>query len=90
MQKLQEMQKQMEASKKKLNDVKVKEFIPGKVKIKANGNREIENIEILDQEIEMEELEDLLILAINRIIEKASSVHDAEMANSARGMIPGM
>jgi DNA-binding protein YbaB len=91
MQKLQEMQRQVEESKKKLNDIKVEESIEGKVLIKANGNRLVENLEIIDHKnMDKDELEDLLILAINRIIEKAGSVHDAEMANSAKGMIPGM
>lgn len=90
MQKLQEMQKQIEESKKKLNDIKVEEEIEGKIKVKANGNRVIENIEILDDSMEKEELEDYMIMLMNKIIEKAGNVHDAEMANSARGMMPGM
>lgn len=91
MQKLQEMQKKVEESKRKLNDIKVEEGIEGKLKIKANGNRIIENIEIIDHKnMDKEELEDLLILTINRVIEKSSGIHDVEMANSTRGMIPGM
>ena len=91
MQKLQEMQKQIEESKKKLNTIKVEETIEGKVKIVANANRVIESIDVLEhQSMEKEELEDYLILAINKVIEKAGNVHDAEMANSAKGMLPGM
>lgn len=90
MQKLQEMQKQIEESKKKLVDIKVEEEIEGKIKIKANANRVIENVEILDNSIDKEEMEDYLITVINRVIEKAGNIHDNEMASSARGMIPGM
>lgn len=91
MQKLQEMQKQIEESKKKLDTIKVEEKIDGKLKVVANGNRKIESIEILGhQEMDKEELEDYLILALNKVIEKASNVHDSEMANSAKGMMPGM
>ncbi|MCB0478487.1 MAG: YbaB/EbfC family nucleoid-associated protein [Crocinitomicaceae bacterium] len=91
MQKLQEMQKQMEESKKKLDTIKVEEIIEGKLKIVANGNRKIESIEIINhQEMEQEELEDYLIMAMNRVMEKASNVHDSEMASSAKGLIPGM
>lgn len=91
MQKLQEMQKQIEESKKKLDTIKVEESIEGKIKITANANRKIESIEIIGHiQMEKEELEDYLILAINKVIEKAGNVHDAEMANSAKGMLPGM
>ena len=91
MKKLQEMQQVVEESKRKLNDLKVEENINGKILVKANGNRIIENIEILDHKnMEKEELEDILLLALNRVIEKASALHDVEMANSTRGMIPGM
>ena len=70
MQKLQEMQKQMEESKKKLDTIKVEEIIEGKLKIVANGNRKIESIEIINhQEMEQEELEDYLIMAMNRVME---------------------
>lgn len=91
MKKLQEMQQQMELSKQKLNTIKVEEIVDGKIKIQANGNRIIENIEIFNfEKMDKEELEDLLILAMNRVLEKASNVHDSEMANSAKGLIPGM
>lgn len=91
MQKLQEMQKQIEESKKRLKTIKVEESVEGKVKVIANGNREIESIEIIEhQNMEKEELEDYLILAMNRVIEKAGNVHDTEMASQAKGMMPGM
>ena len=91
MQKLQEMQKQIEESKIRLKTVKVEESVEGKVKVIANGNREIESIEIIEhQNMEKEELEDYLILAMNRVIEKAGNVYDTEMASQAKGMMPGM
>ena len=91
MQKLQEMQKQIEESKKRLDTIKVEETIEGKVKIVANGNRKIESIEVIDHSsMDKEELEDYLILAMNRVMEKAGNVHDSEMASQAKGMMPGM
>jgi len=42
------------------------------------------------QEIDKEQIEDLTLLAINRALENAEKVYEAEMKNVAKGMLPGM
>jgi DNA-binding protein YbaB len=38
----------------------------------------------------MEDLQDLLLTAFNKTLEKADKVNEAEMASSAKGLIPGL
>lgn len=90
--KLQEAQHQMEESKKKLNDVFVEDEVEGGlVKVKANGNRKITNISIDKELIEdgdVEAVEDLVLTAVNKAIEKADKLNESEMAGMASTMMP--
>jgi hypothetical protein len=92
--KMQEAQKQMEALKSRLNDVYVDaESNGGIIKVTANGNKKITDITIDSDYIttcDKDELEDLLIIAVNRAIEKAEKVNESEMQGVARGMMPGL
>ncbi|WP_434036151.1 YbaB/EbfC family nucleoid-associated protein [Formosa sp. 4Alg 33] len=93
--KLKETQQKVEDTKKRLNTVLIDEQSnDGKLKITLTANREIKSIE-MDESLlqDKEELEDYLILTLNKAIEKASSINDAELAATAKdGMpdIPGM
>ena len=66
----------------------------GLLKVTLTANREIKNIEIDSSLLEdIEQLEDYLILTLNKAIEKATAVNEAELAAAAKeGMpnIPGM
>lgn len=90
MEKLQEMQNAVEVSKKKLDAISVEgkaEYIT----IEMTGNRRVKNVRIASEApIDVEELEDLLTIALNRALEQADKINETEMANSARGIIPGM
>ena len=92
--KLQEMKQQMDEIKNRLDTVKVSgEAGSGDVTVTANGNRKITDVKIHEKLLESsrkEELEDLLTVAINRAIEQADRVHEAEMAASARQFLPGI
>lgn len=93
MQKLQEMQKKVEATKVRLNTITVTgEAGNGKVNVVATGNREIKSITINEKltNLDKEELEDLLIIAMNKALENAEAVNDSEMKAASAGMIPGM
>lgn len=95
MAKLKETKKKVEATKQRLNTVLIyEESHDGKVKITLTANREIKTIAIDDDLLEdKEQLEDYLILTLNKAIEKATSVNEAELAAVAKeGMpnIPGM
>lgn len=93
--KLKETQQKVEDTKKRLDTVLVDEVSnDGKLKITLTANRTIKSIEI-DYELleEKEQLEDYLIIALNKAIAKATSINEAELAAIAKeGMpnIPGM
>jgi DNA-binding YbaB/EbfC family protein len=65
----------------------------GKVSVSANGNKKILSITIdeeLVQEADKEQLEDLLLIAVNKALEQAENVNQAEMAAMTQQMFGGM
>ena len=95
MDKLKEAQQQVEKTKTKLNSVLVDEVsADGKLKVTLTANSEIKAISIDDSLLsDAEELEDYLIIALNKALKKASNINENEMAIAAKsGMpnIPGM
>lgn len=93
--KLKETQKKVEETKKRLDTVLVDESSnDGKLKISLTANRTIKAIEIDDELLtDKEQLEDYLIMTLNKAIEKATRVNEAELGAVAKeGMpnIPGM
>lgn len=95
MAKIQEAKKKVEATKKRLDTVLVdQESNDKKLKITLTANREIKSITIDDELLkDKEQLEDYLILTLNKAIKKASNINDTELAAAAKdGMpnIPGM
>lgn len=93
--KLQEAQKKMEETKKRLDTVLVDEqSTDGLLKVTLTANREIKSIHVDDSLLEdKEQLEDYLVLVLNKAIAKATSVNEAELGAVAKeGMpnIPGM
>ena len=93
--KLKETQEKVEATKKRLDTVMIDEASnDGLLRVTLTANRKIKTIEIADELLEdKEQLEDYLILTLNKAIEKATSVNETELAAVAKeGMpnIPGM
>lgn len=93
--KLKETQKKVEETKKRLDTILVDEQSnDGKLKITLTANREIKSLTIDDELLEdKEQLEDYLVLTLNKAIAKATSINEAELAAVAKeGMpnIPGM
>lgn len=93
--KLKEAQEKVEAAKKRMDTVLIDEASnDGLLKITLTANRKIKSIEIDESLLEdKEQLEDYLILTLNKAIEKATSINEAELAAVAKeGMpnIPGM
>ena len=90
MAKLREAQAKIEETKKRLDQVMVDgEAGNGLVVATVTANRQIKNLAIDDQLLEDKEaLEDYLILAMNNALEKASKIHEAEMAAAAKGGLP--
>lgn len=93
--KLKETQAKVEATKKRLDTVLIDEQSnDGLLKITITANRTIKSITVNDELLtDKEQLEDYLILTINKAIERATSVNETEIAAVAKeGMpnIPGM
>lgn len=86
------MEEQQKMLKEKLSSIVIEtEAGDGAVKVTANANREILNIAIdkttIDLE-DLEQLEDLLLVAINRAIEKASLTEAEAAQNLLKDMLP--
>ncbi|HRB71680.1 YbaB/EbfC family nucleoid-associated protein [Flavobacterium sp. WV_118_3] len=93
--KLKETQQKIEDTKKRLDTVLIDEQSnDGLLKVTLTANRTIKSIQIDDSLLDdKEQLEDYLLLVINKAIEKATNVNEAELGAVAKdGMpnIPGM
>jgi len=93
--KLKETQKKVEETKKRLDTITLEERShDGKVTVTLTANRNIRSINIDDNLLQdKEELEDYLVITLNKAIESATKVNEAELAAVAKdGMpnIPGM
>ena len=93
--KLKETQAKVEETKKQLDHVLIDEqSSDGLLKLTITANRTIKSIEV-DPELmqDKEQLEDYLILTLNRAIDRATAMQETELAAVAKeGMpnIPGM
>ncbi|MBI9041354.1 YbaB/EbfC family nucleoid-associated protein [Lutibacter sp.] len=94
MAKLKEAQQKIEATKLRLNTILIDgEAGNGLVKVTVTANRAVKNISISEELTDKEELEDFLVIALNKALEKANSISETELAAAAKdGMpnIPGM
>ncbi|MEZ2414138.1 YbaB/EbfC family nucleoid-associated protein [Muriicola sp. E247] len=93
--KLKETRAKVEATKKRLDTVSLDEkSADGSVSVTITANREIKSIEIEDALLkDKEQLEDYLVITLNKAISRATEVQEAELAAVAKeGMpnIPGM
>ena len=93
--KLKETQQKVEETKKRLDHVLIDEkSSDGLLTVIITANRKIKNITLSDALLQDKEmLEDYLVNFLNKAIEKATNVHETELAAVAKeGMpnIPGM
>ena len=92
--KLQEAQQKMQEGKQKLGSVIIDgDAGNGLVKVSVTGNREVKAITIDTQLMssdKKEELEDLLITALNRALKNAEQAWEDEMKGLAGGMLGGL
>jgi len=90
--KLKETQAKVEATKKRLDTVYVDEqSSDGQLKISLTANRSIKSIEIDDALLkDKEQLEDYLIITLNKAIEKATRVNETELAAVAKDGMPNI
>lgn len=89
---LNNMQNQQEELQKQLAEIMIDtEADGGKIKIRTNAKRELINISIDKSLLEggdPEELEDLLLVAINRALEQAAEKEAAESQRLMKDMLP--
>jgi len=90
--KLKETQKKVIETKKRLDTVLLDESsIDGKLKVRLTANRTIKSISIDDSLLsDKEELEDYLIITLNKAIEKATKVNEAELGAVAKEGMPNI
>lgn len=65
----------------------------GKITVNANGNKVIKSITIDNdflKEADKEELEELLVIALNKAMEQADNVSQTEMAAMTKEMFGGL
>jgi DNA-binding YbaB/EbfC family protein len=95
MNKIKEAQKKVEDTKARLNTVIIDESSSDNMlNVSVSANRSIKSISINDELLKDKEmLEDYLIVTLNKAIDKASAINEAELAAVAKeGMpdIPGL
>ncbi|MBL4625296.1 MAG: YbaB/EbfC family nucleoid-associated protein [Flavobacteriales bacterium] len=91
--KLNEMKKQVEETKARLGNITVEgTSAKGMIKVIANGNREIKDIEINPElfHADRKEVQDLLVLAVNDALAKAKNTEEVEMKGAASGILPNI
>lgn len=95
MNKIKETQQKVEETKERLKTVLIDEqSSDGLLKVTITANREIKNISVANELLEdKEQLEDYLVLTLNKAISKATEVNEGELGAVAKeGMpdIPGL
>jgi DNA-binding protein YbaB len=91
--KLQEMKQKADEAKEKLDHtLLVVEGAGGDIRIEITGNREIKKLKIAAglQHSGGEELEEQLMATLNKAIEQANTLNEAEMKKAASGLLPGI
>jgi len=90
------MQAQQKAGevKKRLDGITVTGIAEGgKITVSANGNKVIQSIvidEALIKDGDKEQLEELLVIAVNKAMEQADNVSQSEMAAMTKEMFGGL
>ena len=85
MDKLKDAQKKVEETKQRLNNVLIDESSSeGKIKVTVTANREIRAINIDNSLLsDAEELEDYLVLTLNKALKRAGEINEQELAAAA-------
>ncbi len=92
MNKLKEAQQKVEETKQRLNTVLIDESSnDSKLKITVTANREIKAISIDPSLLnDAEELEDYMILTLNKALKRANEINEQEMAVAAKAGLPNI
>ncbi len=92
--KVTQIQQKMKEGKERLANVTLEgEAGNGAVKVAVDGNRQVKSIDIAPELLapeKKEEMEDLLLTALNRALKAAENSWEAEMKNAAGGLLGGL
>ncbi len=90
--KLKQAQKKIEETKLRLDTVLIDEqSSDGLLKVTLTANRKIKNLSIDDALLEdKDQLEDYLVTVLNKAIERATTIHEAELAAVAKEGMPNL
>lgn len=90
--KLQETQAKVEEAKKRMDSVTLQEQSNDELlKLTLTANSEIKNVVIAEELLEdKEQLEDYLVLTLNKALKKAKAMHEEELAKVARSGMPNI
>ncbi|WP_372473176.1 YbaB/EbfC family nucleoid-associated protein [Capnocytophaga sp. ARDL2] len=90
--KLQEAQSKVEETKKRLDTVWVDESSSdGLLKVTVTANRQIKSLTISPELLEdAEQLEDYLVMVLNKALTKAEQIHETEIAAVAKNNMPNI
>jgi DNA-binding YbaB/EbfC family protein len=91
--KLQEMKQRAEEVKSKLDETVLEaEGAGGDIRVSITGGRKLKSLQISPalQHGNKEELEEQLLVTLNRAIEKADRLNEEEMKKAAGGLLPGL
>lgn len=89
--KMQEMQEKVAATKSRLDSVSVQGESPNaNVSVVMTGNRRVKSIRIEEslRQGDAEELEDMIVLAMNHALEKADRVQQEAMSEATGDLLP--
>ena len=90
--KLDEAKKNVAEAKKRLDTVLIDaEAGKGLVKVTVTGNRALKNLNIADEAMQDKEmLEDYLTIALNKALEEAGKIQEAELKKAATEALPNI
>ncbi len=90
--KIDEAKKNVEEAKKRLDTILIDaEAGNGMVKVTVTGNRALRNLSIADEAMQDKEmLEDYLIIALNKALEEAGKIQEAELKKAATDAMPNI
>lgn len=90
--KIKETQAKIEETKKRLDNVLIDDKSnDGLLEVTLTANRTIRTIKISDELMQdKDQLEDYLIMVLNRAIEKSSAINEAELAAVAKVEMPNL
>jgi len=92
--KLMEAQQKAGEAKKRLDAINVSGSVEGgKITVVANANKVVQSVTIdpeFFKDVDKEELEELLVTALNKAMEQADNVSQSEMAAITKSMLGGL